>query len=874
MEAAVDAILAEDKLEQLLLDKLQHTRQLYSSVEGLHQTLLRLDGVRPAAAESCATRTASPAAASAVGPCNSVLGLLPLEILLSDVASRLDGASLARLGGSCGWLRSALHGAQSEMLFRRCVVQEFIPPDWIPSLPILTQHLARSRWRNTYRGLYRKVYLELPRLERVLKTLRVLRTDPRDGRDSNAILLPHNVGREVLQKRMLCDEVHVKLSRKCSELRERRAALEGRKDEWQTILDDPTTKHHCRDTRQDMHRRVASSEKNQARLLQAVGAWRKRHATVYTGVHDLLRKTYNVSLPEPPTVRRRTLNALQILGMRLAQMLAEMAQSDTTDGAELELCYFEGCESADWPERSLLQWGRNYNADVSALAAVEIQSAARGATARRARRMRHCAACAIQRSVRRKAVKQVPAPLMPKAATAASAEPSAEFLAQAPAPAPAPDAAPPTPPSETPPEGSGLRYDAGLGDAAVGRSAKRSQRKQRRRRQRKNRGLRSDSESDAGTQSEQPDDVLGVGGGDLRFARASLPPPGTVAELRAPPSSARERLSHGLGDGGLEPARTTFRLVRGGGGDPVAPATATGKASLSPMSALQVEFEAVAKQQTTRCAAAEGEEGEEGKDEEKVVFGDFDEEPELLFGDFGPEDSAAAAAAEAAEGRAAKDATARSIGFESYEKIGNELYALISRSQPVMAAKITGMLLENELEELQALLVDPEELSLNVEQAVRVLRETMLVEQHWAHLITQPAPSPPNGTTTPPRAKPSGAKTKSAEPRTPGVEPNAEIAPPGYESNAAATSPDSATSLESGGGGAPTATVGGSAAWLLQEQEHMARCFYTQEEYERYVFASPLLWAQYARPSAQPAAADAAADVAAGAAGWDWQSCL
>lgn len=44
-------------------------------------------------------------------------------------------------------------------------------PCRLPSLPIVV--LTAHRWRSTYRGLHLKVNRDLPRLERVLRTLKV-----------------------------------------------------------------------------------------------------------------------------------------------------------------------------------------------------------------------------------------------------------------------------------------------------------------------------------------------------------------------------------------------------------------------------------------------------------------------------------------------------------------------------------------------------------------------------------------------------------------------------------------------------------------------------------------------------------------------------
>ena len=76
------------------------------------------------------------------------------------------------------------------------------------------------------------------------------------------------------------------------------------------------------------------------------------------------------------------------------------------------------------------------------------------------------------------------------------------------------------------------------------------------------------------------------------------------------------------------------------------------------------------------------------------------------------------------------------------QAMGGRLYALVSELQPAMAAKITGMLLENDAEMVAAVLEDPTELAETVAEAARVLRESTFVEQHWAHLVTEPRPGP------------------------------------------------------------------------------------------------------------------------------------
>merc|ERR1719262_168508 len=55
------------------------------------------------------------------------------------------------------------------------------------------------------------------------------------------------------------------------------------------------------------------------------------------------------------------------------------------------------------------------------------------------------------------------------------------------------------------------------------------------------------------------------------------------------------------------------------------------------------------------------------------------------------------------------------------QMLGEKLYAAISRTQPDMAGKITGMMLEMDNSELLILLESPEQLNAKVEEARRVL---------------------------------------------------------------------------------------------------------------------------------------------------------
>merc|ERR1719198_2790333 len=55
------------------------------------------------------------------------------------------------------------------------------------------------------------------------------------------------------------------------------------------------------------------------------------------------------------------------------------------------------------------------------------------------------------------------------------------------------------------------------------------------------------------------------------------------------------------------------------------------------------------------------------------------------------------------------------------QMLGEKLYSAISRTQPDMAGKITGMMLEMDNSELLILLESPEQLNAKVEEARRVL---------------------------------------------------------------------------------------------------------------------------------------------------------
>lgn len=58
------------------------------------------------------------------------------------------------------------------------------------------------------------------------------------------------------------------------------------------------------------------------------------------------------------------------------------------------------------------------------------------------------------------------------------------------------------------------------------------------------------------------------------------------------------------------------------------------------------------------------------------------------------------------------------------EELGEEIYEIVSTSYPEEAARITGMLLELDLEELQRLVDNPDHLKSRIEQAFRAMQET------------------------------------------------------------------------------------------------------------------------------------------------------
>merc|ERR1712227_1202393 len=66
------------------------------------------------------------------------------------------------------------------------------------------------------------------------------------------------------------------------------------------------------------------------------------------------------------------------------------------------------------------------------------------------------------------------------------------------------------------------------------------------------------------------------------------------------------------------------------------------------------------------------------------------------------------------------------------QMLGERLFPLVQRSQPVYANKITGMLLEMDNSELLLLLDSPESLTLKVEEAMDVLRSCGLYPELMA----------------------------------------------------------------------------------------------------------------------------------------------
>ena len=79
----------------------------------------------------------------------------------------------------------------------------------------------------------------------------------------------------------------------------------------------------------------------------------------------------------------------------------------------------------------------------------------------------------------------------------------------------------------------------------------------------------------------------------------------------------------------------------------------------------------------------------------------------IIFGDFGQETSG----------------LLNLTNEPKLEDVGNYLYQLIQPNEPVLAAMITGMLLENDHDKLARLLRDPDELFATVHEAMWVMLE-------------------------------------------------------------------------------------------------------------------------------------------------------
>eukprot|EP01052_Picozoa_sp_SAG31_P005592 SAG31_NODE_248_length_19104_cov_3.721019_1_plen_784_part_00 len=660
----------ETELENLLSERLQCTRDLYTDIQNLHNVLLGIDAARS---------KSDPRRRQEISDSSSLLGL-PVELLVNGVASHLDGVSLTRLAASCIWLRTGLL-AYSEVLYRSCVVREFIPADWIPSLPVVVL-AVRSRWRNTYKGLHLKVNHELPRLERVLRALKVLRADPLTHRSSQLL----SIGREVLEKRKLSGEMHDILSKRCAALTITRDSRIVEREEWLGILHDPCTKNHCRDIRQDVYKRLAAGESHCEQVLSLVTSSRKLLAAVFTGVHELLRKSMIGSGTFNEGGSRRRVNALQMLEIHLCGLLQSIASSNI---APMPIC--SAGDTADWPNLSPLGWALRNGADVSVPLAISLQALQRG--------------CKVRSSFCRRTLRRVPTK-----AAGVELRPTDTQITQT----------------------SAVRYDAGLKEVCMQRESKGTSNRKRRRRQKKRVGTKPDQLSDE-------------------------PTTGAVSTSDGVTIQRDDSIEHIVHDiavsGAAMMVNSTFRILDS--------------------NAQQSEFFDIATAHGSQENISFGE-SEDCKGSETLLFGDFDHVDE--------------------DGSSTSQVDCDDESFV-LDKIGNQLFELIHPRQPVMAAKIAGMLLENDVEDLNRLIKDQDELDATIEQAVRVLRESMLVDQHWAHLITEP------NNRSPLRGKPlQDARLHCSDEETERFNFNSSV---------------------------------GESEWI-REQEHMARCFYTQEEYERY----------------------------------------
>lgn len=224
--------------------------------------------------------------------------------------------------------------------------------------------------------------------------MKVLRADPL-AMMKNGLL---SIGREVLEKRKLSREMHGILTKRCAALTKVRDDRRVAREEWQLILDDPGTKHHCRDVRQESYARLAASESHAEKTLSLVGASRRLLAAVFTGVHDLLRKTVVSSGTCGSNNHGRRVNALQMLGVQLCGLLAEIGGDPTAAARPGIFDVFEAAEAADWPLYTAVGWRLRHGQDVSAPLAVAVQALFRGFRLRRGLELERAAVRAAART--------------------------------------------------------------------------------------------------------------------------------------------------------------------------------------------------------------------------------------------------------------------------------------------------------------------------------------------------------------------------------------------------------------------------------------------------------------------------------------------